>query len=163
MNITKVLGLLGVAMATATTLVALPAMAQRVCIELESNGRIVCGRVVNDSRYNDDDRYDGRGENRYGNRTDDRYSNRGGDANSFDERFYLMAYPDVKAAVARGQFRDGYTHYQKAGRFEGRFPRFSEASYLAKNPDVAEAVRRRSIRSGYEHWVRIGRFENRSL
>jgi hypothetical protein len=165
MSITKVLGLLGVGIATAMTSVAQPAMAQRVCVESETSGRIVCGRVVggsrpNDNRYNDrtDDRYD-----RYGNRDDSRYSNRDSDANSFDERFYLMAYPDVKAAVARGQFRDGYTHYQKAGRFEGRFPRFSEASYLAKNPDVAEAVRRRSLRSGYDHWVRIGRFENRNL
>lgn len=161
MSTTKVLGLLSVATATIITAVALPAMAQRVCIESEANGRIVCGRVVNNSRYNDrnDDRY----SNRNDDRDDSRYNNRDGDVNSFDERFYLMAYPDVKAAVERGQFRNGYTHYQKAGRFEGRFPRFNEASYLAKNPDVAEAVRRRSIRSGYEHWLKNGRFENRKL
>ncbi|PSB29430.1 hypothetical protein C7B82_11445 [Stenomitos frigidus ULC18] len=140
-------------MTAAMTVVALPAMAQRVCIESETNGRIVCGRVINDARYN----------NRDDDRTIDRYGNRDRDVNNFDERFYLTAYPDVKAAVARGQFRDGYAHYQKAGRFEGRFPRFNEASYLAKNPDVAEAVRRRSIRSGYEHWVKVGRFENRQL
>ncbi|MBW4582324.1 MAG: hypothetical protein KME42_22380 [Tildeniella nuda ZEHNDER 1965/U140] len=157
MSTTKVFGLLSVATATVIALVAPPAMAQRVCIESETNGRVVCGRVVNDTRYND------RNDDRYNDRNDSRYNNRNSAANGFDERFYLMAYPDVKTAVERGQFRNGYTHYQKAGRFEGRFPRFSEASYLAKNPDVAEAVRRRSIRSGYEHWLKNGRFENRQL
>lgn len=166
MSTTKVLGLLGVAMTAAMTSVALPAMAQRICIESESTGRIVCGRVVNDSRYNND-RYNNRNDDRYNDRSDnrynDRYNNRDSDTNGFDERFYLIAYPDVKDAIARRQIKDAYSHYQTFGRFEGRFPRFSEASYLAKNPDVAEAVRRRSIRSGYDHWVRIGRFENRKL
>jgi len=144
-------------MATFLTSVAQPAMAQRVCIESESNGRIVCGRVVNDYRYNNRD------DERYNDRYDSRYNNRSNDASNFDERFYLMAYPDVRAAIRRGQVRDAYTHYQRAGRFEGRFPRFNEASYLARNPDVAEAVRRRSVRSGYDHWLRTGRFENRQL
>ena len=153
MSTTKVLGLAGVAMAACITSVAQPAMAQRVCIESESNGRVVCGRVVNDYRYNNrnDDRYDSR------------YNNRVNDTSNFDERFYLMAYPDVRAAIERRQVRDAYTHYQRAGRFEGRFPRFNEASYLARNPDVAEAVRQRSVRSGYDHWLRTGRFENRQL
>jgi len=166
MSTTKVLGWVGVATATCITLLAQPAMAQRVCIESEANGRVVCGRVVNDSRYNNsrnDDRYNDRKDDRYNNRNDNRYNNRDGDVSNFDERFYLTAYPDVKAAVIRRQFKDAYTHYQRAGRFEGRFPRFNEASYLAKNPDVAEAVRRRSIRSGYEHWLRLGRLENRQL
>jgi hypothetical protein len=157
MSVTKALGLAGVAMATYITSVAQPAMAQRVCIESESNGRIVCGRVVNDYRYNN--RHNDRDNDRY----DSRYNNRSNDISNFDERFYLMAYPDVRAAIERRQVRDAYTHYQQAGRFEGRFPRFNEASYLARNPDVAEAVRRRSVRSGYEHWLRTGRFENRKL
>ena len=170
MMTTKVLGLLSVAMTTAMTVVALPAMAQRVCIESESTGRIVCGRVVNDSRSNDNrynDRYDERNNNRYDERNNNRYDERNNSrydgANSFDERFYLMAYPDVRAAIDRRQIKDAYAHYQNFGRFEGRFPRLNEASYLAKNPDVAEAVKRGSIRSGYEHWLRNGRFENRKL
>ena len=156
------LGLLGVAITTAVTSVALPVMAQRVCIESESNGRIVCGRVVNDSRF-DNGRYSNRNDDRNDDRDSSRYNTRDSNTDGFDERFYLIAYPDVKAAIARGQLKDAYTHYRKAGRFEGRFPRFSEASYLAKNPDVAEAVRRRSIRSGYDHWLKVGRFENRKL
>ena len=164
MSRTKVLGLLGVGIAVAITSVALPAMAQRVCVESETSGRVVCGRVVDAERDNDGrygDRTGNRDDSRYN--TDSRYNNRNSDATNFDERFYLIAYPDVRAAVERGQFRDGYTHYQKTGRFEGRFPRFNEASYLAKNPDVAEAVRRGNIRSGYDHWMRNGRFENRKL
>lgn len=162
MSTTK-LGLLGVATATVLMSVALPAMAQRVCIESELNGRIVCGQVVNDARSNDG-RYNNRNDDRSDNdRSDNRYTNRGSDTNSFDERFYLMAYPDVRTAIARGQIRNAYAHYQTFGRFEGRFPRFNEASYLAKNPDVADAVRRRSIRSAYDHWLKIGRFENRKL
>ncbi|MBD2077597.1 hypothetical protein H6F86_27690 [Phormidium sp. FACHB-592] len=157
MSTTKVLGLAGVTMATFITSVAQPAMAQRVCVESESNGRIVCGRVVNDYRYNN------RNDDRYNDRYDSRYNNRGNDASNFDERFYLMAYPDVRAAIQRGQVRDAYTHYQRTGRFEGRFPRFNEASYLARNPDVAAAVRQRSVRSGYDHWLRVGRFEDRKL
>lgn len=158
MSTTKLWGLAGVTMATYITSVAQPVMAQRVCIESETNGRVVCGRVVNDTRYNND-RYGNRNDDRY----DNRYNNRSNDNSNFDERFYLIAYPDVRAAISRGQVRDAYTHYQRAGRFEGRFPRFNEASYLAKNPDVAEAARRRSVRSGYDHWIRVGRFENRQL
>jgi hypothetical protein len=158
MSTTKVWGLIGAATATLIASAAQPALAQRVCVESEANGRVVCGRVVNDFRYNN------RNDNRYNDdRNDNRYNNRDRDASNFDERFYLMAYPDVKAAIDRRQIKDAYSHYLSFGRYEGRFPRFSEASYLAKNPDVAEAVRRGSIRSGYDHWVRMGRFENRNL
>lgn len=38
----------------------------------------------------------------------------------FDEDFYLNAYPDVAAAVDRGKFIDGWHHYEKHGRDEGR-------------------------------------------
>lgn len=150
MHTTQVLGLLTVATTLAMTSFALPASAQRrVCVESETNGRIVCGRVVNDSSYPGYDR----DRDRTVDRSDD----------NFDEDFYLTAYPDVAAAVSQGRLRNAYDHYRRFGRFEGRFPRFNEASYLSKNPDVAAAVRNRKLRSGYEHWRKFGRFENRQL
>jgi hypothetical protein len=40
----------------------------------------------------------------------------------FDEGFYLTTYPDVAAAVRRGQLRDGFDHFVRWGRGEGRTP-----------------------------------------
>lgn len=157
MKTAEVLGLLATTALAATSFVLPAAAQQRVCVESESNGRVVCGRLVNESRYGND-RY---GNDRFGDRyNNDRYSNV---PSSFDERFYLTAYPDVAAAVAQRRVRSAYEHYRTFGRYEGRFPRFNEASYLSKNPDVANAVRNRQIRSGYDHWLRYGRFENRQL
>ena len=45
---------------------------------------------------------------------------RGGREFSFDEREYLRCNPDVRAAVARGQFPSGFDHYRGHGRREGR-------------------------------------------
>lgn len=175
MNTTK-WGLLSTVMTTVMVTMTLPVMAQRataqrVCIESEATGRIVCGRVINDSRYEndrygnrDDNRYDDRNDSRYGNRYDDRTSNRSSDAPAdFDTQFYVTAYPDVAAAIAQGRIKSAYAHYRNFGRFEGRFPRFNEASYLSKNPDIAAAVRARKIRSAYDHWLKFGRFEKRPL
>src|SRR3974390_1838668 len=39
---------------------------------------------------------------------------------SFDERAYLAANPDVAAAVASGALRSGSAHFRKFGRAEGR-------------------------------------------
>lgn len=41
-------------------------------------------------------------------------------APKFDETTYLMKYPDVAAAVRTGFFKNGYDHYIKHGRAEGR-------------------------------------------
>lgn len=38
----------------------------------------------------------------------------------FDESAYLAAHPDVAAAVARGDVRSGWDHYQRFGQQEGR-------------------------------------------
>ncbi|NJP11370.1 MAG: hypothetical protein HC866_19395 [Leptolyngbyaceae cyanobacterium RU_5_1] len=156
-------------MTTAVTVAALtvaasttPAIAQeRICVESERDGRIVCGRRVynNRDRFDRDDRYDryDRDNNRYDRDTS---SVR---CNNFDENFYLTAYRDVAAAVSQRRVRSACEHYQQFGRFEGRFPRFNEASYLSKNPDVADAIRQRKIRSAYDHWLQYGRYENRQL
>ncbi len=147
----KPLRTLGVlALTTVMSGVAIPmsAIAQnRVCVESERDGRIICGRQVRDPY--DDDFPNKNGYNRCG--------------NDFDEDFYLTAYLDVANAIRRGQFRSACDHYLKYGRFEGRQPKFNESNYLAKNPDVAYAVRRGQYRSGYDHWRKYGRYENRQI
>ncbi len=40
--------------------------------------------------------------------------------NSFDERIYLAANPDVADAVNKGEFASGIEHFEKNGRKEGR-------------------------------------------
>lgn len=47
---------------------------------------------------------------------------------SFDEHFYLGVYPDVAAAVGRGQYATAFHHYSRWGRAEGRRAVPSEAS-----------------------------------
>ncbi|MBA3922834.1 MAG: radical SAM protein, partial [Nostocaceae cyanobacterium] len=38
----------------------------------------------------------------------------------YDETYYLNQNPDVKAAVASGQYRSGFDHFAVTGRAEGR-------------------------------------------
>ncbi len=155
MKAPKSLGLLIVSTALMIAASSIPAIAQqRVCVESERDGRIVCGRRVNSDRDNPYDRYDP--YERYEQRDSNRCYN-------LDEQFYLTAYPDVADAIRRRKIRSACDHYLKFGRYEGRFPAFNEASYLSKNPDVADAVRRRKVRSAYEHWQKFGRYENRQL
>lgn len=40
---------------------------------------------------------------------------------TFDEAWYLLRYPDVKAAIPQ-YFSSGWDHYNRCGRAEGRFP-----------------------------------------
>ena len=51
----------------------------------------------------------------------------------FDEEGYLIAYPDIKRAVAAGHFESGWEHYNhpNGGRKEGRDP----------NPDIPFKLR----------------------
>ncbi|SER57289.1 hypothetical protein [Rhizobium sp. NFR03] len=79
----------------------------------------------------------------------------------FDERDYLQANPDVRAAVGAGQFKDGLSHFRQMGLAEGRFPGyggFDWDAYLRANGDLAhfrnekdpEAAARRHFReAGY--------------
>jgi SAM-dependent methyltransferase len=41
---------------------------------------------------------------------------------SFDELEYLNCYPDVAEAIKAGAFKNGYEHYKKHGKSEGRSP-----------------------------------------
>lgn len=38
----------------------------------------------------------------------------------FDEQWYLFKYPDVVAAIERGEVESGLAHFQRSGRAEGR-------------------------------------------
>ena len=71
-------------------------------------------------RYRDRD-YQERGPRYRGRDYEDRERGprRGGGEFSFDEREYLRCNPDVRAAVARGQFPSGFDHYRGHGRREG--------------------------------------------
>jgi hypothetical protein len=82
------------------------------------------------------------------------------------EKLYLALYPDVAAAVARGEFASGYEHYLKHGEAErrhyGSVPRdWNEKLYLALYPDVAAVVASGQFGSGYEHYLKNGRAEGR--
>jgi len=60
------------------------------------------------------------------------------DANNFDETAYLNANPDVKAAIAKGEFANAYEHYSKFGQTEGRTA-FDKTETAAKAATDAEA------------------------
>jgi hypothetical protein len=82
------------------------------------------------------------------------------------EELYLAVNPDVAAAIARGEVKSGYEHYQLAGRSErrqgGSIPAYwDEAGYLKANPDVATAVKAGSFLSGYHHYLAAGQKEGR--
>jgi hypothetical protein len=162
MKFAGTMGILGLATTLALATFPPPVHSQeRVCIESERDGRIVCGRRVRDGsndNYSDRWNWRDRDDRRDGDDRDNRDCGR-----NFDANFYVAAYPDVALALRRRQIASACAHYLTFGRFEGRLPQFSESSYLSKNPDVAYAVRRGQFRSGYEHWLKIGRYEKRSL
>ncbi len=90
---------------------------------------------------------------------------------SFDEAWYLDAYPDVAAVVGSHEVPTAYAHWLASGQFEGRqappgfLPAevFDEQAYLQANPDVAEAMLRGVYRSGREHFQTYGSEEGRNL
>jgi polygalacturonase len=81
----------------------------------------------------------------------------------FDEHYYLKTYPNVAAAVAKGEFASGYDHYIEYGQYEGYSPSpyWDEAWYLKENPDVAAAVKAGTISSGFMHYYLYGQYEGR--
>jgi hypothetical protein len=54
---------------------------------------------------------------------------------TFDEDWYLLTYPDVAEAVARGGWKSGFDHYEKVGRERGRF---ASAADKARRPEAAK-------------------------
>ncbi|HAZ49458.1 MAG TPA: hypothetical protein DDW76_25145 [Cyanobacteria bacterium UBA11369] len=82
----------------------------------------------------------------------------------FDEPYYLAQHSDVKAAVEKRKFKNGFSHFVRHGEKEDRDFRvwvFDESYYLEQNPDVKAAVEKRKFRSGLRHFIRHGQFEGR--
>lgn len=94
----------------------------------------------------------------------------------FHEETYLLAHPDVAAAVRQGAFTSGFQHYQLFGRNEGRdllpldlemggirlSALFDETFYLDQNADVDAVLRSGDMAYGYEHFVQFGLREGRN-
>ena len=90
---------------------------------------------------------------------------------SFDEDWYLAAYPDVADAVDQGAMASGYAHWVERGHAEDRIAppgffdgeAFDEAAYLRANPDVAAAILKGAYDSGRQHFLQDGSHEGRLL
>jgi hypothetical protein len=81
-----------------------------------------------------------------------------------DEDWYLVQYPDVAQAIARGQVASARQHFIDSGYFEGRLPfpiSVDEKWYLANYPDVAASVRAGGEPSAQAHFVQGGYREGR--
>ena len=82
----------------------------------------------------------------------------------FDEKWYLLRYPDVAEAVGAGTFKSGRHHFIEVGYFEGRRPREFEVDekwYMEAYPDVAKSVSKRTIKSARQHFNEYGYDEGR--
>jgi hypothetical protein len=70
----------------------------------------------------------------------------------FDEVWYLQDNDDVRAAVARGDWRSSYAHYCAVGRNRGRSgsPEVDETWYgnAYRNPTLLFPM----LDSNYDHW-----------
>lgn len=83
---------------------------------------------------------------------------------SFNEGWYLNAYPHVQAEIAAGRWSHALAHYEHEGAQKGCSPNafFDEAWYRVAYPDVRNAIDAGAIRSGYWHYVSVGSQEERS-
>lgn len=81
----------------------------------------------------------------------------------FDENYYLAANPDVAAAVASGDFSNGFEHFNLFGNLESRDPSalFDASEYRDLNTDVAAAIEA-GIITALDHFLNVGQFENRN-
>lgn len=71
-------------------------------------------------------------------------------AGNFDSTAYLNAHPDVKEAIARGEFKNAYEHYTQFGKAEGRtaFDKTETAAKAAKDAEeksAAQAANRKVV------------------
>jgi hypothetical protein len=81
-----------------------------------------------------------------------------------DTKWYLGRYPDVSAAIDRGEFESATDHYVKVGYFEHRMPHpieVDEGWYVTTYPDIAAAVEKGVFTSGALHFERLGFREGR--
>lgn len=84
---------------------------------------------------------------------------------AFNEHGYLLANPDVSAALRHGRIESARQHYRDFGYLEGRFgatPEVDELWYLTNYPDVAAAIRRGQLASAVEHFRTQGAAEGRA-
>jgi hypothetical protein len=81
-----------------------------------------------------------------------------------DEEWYLVAYPDVSAAIKRGVVPNAKAHYCQFGYYEHRMPHrvlVDEPWYLSEYPDVRDGVNAKHFASGQEHFELLGFKEGR--
>lgn len=81
-----------------------------------------------------------------------------------DHDWYLQQYPDVAAAVSRGEVKSAREHFSTHGYFEGRWPSpiaVSEAWYLAEYPEIARAIEEGTFDSAQAHFEQHGYQEGR--
>ena len=81
-----------------------------------------------------------------------------------DEAWYLMAYPDIGAAIASGAITSVQQHYVNFGYFEHRLPHeilVDDAWYLQAHPDVKDAIAAKLYASAQEHYMAAGFREGR--
>lgn len=81
-----------------------------------------------------------------------------------DEAWYLERYPDIAAAIRRGDVPSAQWHFVNDGYFEGRMPfqiHVDEHYYLANNAGIAEYVRKGLLESGQQHFEENGYAEGR--
>ena len=77
---------------------------------------------------------------------------------AFREDDYLTLYPDIRDAVRNGLFADGWAHYERHGRAEGRRAcLFDEAFYLRAYPPAARDLFGRLAANAYQHYLMFGR------
>ena len=81
----------------------------------------------------------------------------------FQESYYLAKNSGVAAAVAQGNFQNGFEHFSKFGQFEGRNPSalFDTNYYLLNNPDVAADVNSEAT-TALQHFINFGESEGRN-
>jgi hypothetical protein len=76
----------------------------------------------------------------------------------FDDATYRAMYPDVAEGISRGDVPDGWYHYERHGRSEGRrINTFDDEFYLRAYPLAAEEIRAGRADSPLHHFLLVGR------
>ena len=77
----------------------------------------------------------------------------------FDEGAYLRLYPDIARALAAGDIRSAWQHYDEHGRREGRkISDFDADFYLRSYPVAAEEIAAGRAADAFSHYNTLGRF-----
>jgi hypothetical protein len=82
----------------------------------------------------------------------------------FDARWYRATYPDVAAAVDKGEIGSELDHFIEGGYWEGRMPcsvAVNEEWYKLHYSDVSAAIEAGEIASAHQHYNKTGYFEGR--